>query len=634
MNEPEVVEGEIVEFNVAEKQAAYEAIADIDKVDEETLTKLIEEERAIMAALNECRKKQQDIKDKRFKRRVQLAQAERELNEAKLKEEEAQRYRRLEEQKAEAFRDMVRYCEESEFAWIKTAMPHQWEGAMTIAHYGSAILGDEPGLGKTITGIMSWDMKKSKKVLVVVPNEIVSVFSDTIQIWAPHRNLIPIAGATPQVRKMVKHIVETSSEFTLVINYESLWRDFSWLENVEWDDITVDEAHNMKNESGLTFNAVDTFKYKHFLAMTATSILNEPKDLYTSLHMVAPQQFWNSRSFLQNYCMQNADGKWIFRPGGEKALMRSMKGRFIKRSKEEAGIEWPTQHVNEVVIPADELTEKQSQMIEQIHNFGALALESGEVMEIPAMIAVITRERQACCYPAGIEVKVTKKMFDANPALPVGHVLFKVPDDTPAIKIDRGGEMVKTAVSKGHRTVVFSQFKTALTGMEKRLTELGLRVARFDGDTPRHQRVNIKRDFLRQASGEHTADYKYDVVLVNYKAGGVGLNFTDATYMLVLDEEWNPGKNTQAWGRIARIGQTEETYVDILRIQPSIDMWMKTLNEEKQAMINGFEQEIDMVASLKEYFAKPAVEPQESKAIEAPVYEEPDEDFLNLLNGL
>ena len=632
MSELEVLEED---FGTEAKTAEYEALIELDELDAENLTVLIEEEKQLRQLVAECLRKQQEIKDKRYRRRADIVAKERAMNEAKQKEEEALRYRRLEEQKAQAFKEMVEYCREKNFAWVEYAKEHQWEGAMTIAHYGSAILGDDMGLGKTITSIMALDMKKSNKVLIVVPKGSVTDFADTVRIYAGHRNLIPIQGATPTIRKMVKMVVESSNEFTLVINYEALWNDFSWLENVKWDDIMVDEAHNMKSESSLTFNALDTFNYKNFTGITATSILNSPEDLYTTLHMVAPQQFWNKRSFLQNYCAQNFDGKWTFRPGGEKALMASMKGRFIKRSKEECGIILPKQTVNEVVIPRADVSEEQLRILDQIHEYNEILLDDGTGVSMPAIIAAITRERQAAVFPAGIECKITQKMYDdametVGHSQPVGFVYFRVPENVPSVKLDWASVRIPNMVTAGHRTVVFSQFSTALVGLEKELKKKGLRVARFDGETSDRNRLDIKRDFLRPASGEHKADYKFDVVLVNYTAGGVGLNFTDATYMLQLDEEWNPAKNVQARARIDRIGQTEETLVEILRIENGIDMWMKTLNEIKQAIVNGFENEIEVIDSLKAYFAKPEIE--EQKAIEAPIVEV-DPGFLELLKG-
>jgi SNF2 family DNA or RNA helicase len=636
MNDLEILEEpeETPESRLEKAQRVYEDVIEADKEMQASLTPLIEEERQLMAALAECKRKQREIEAERYKMRADIRKAEREKDEAEFKMEETLRLRRLEQQKADAFNQMVADAREAKYAWVDIAMDHQWEGAMSIAHYGSAVLGDEMGTGKTLTSIMSWDLKKSKKVLVVVPGDVVSDFATSIQVYAPHRNVIPMDGPTPAMRKMIKQIVETSSEVTVVTNYQSLWRDFKWVQGVHWDEITIDEAHNMKNEKGLTFNALDQMNYKNALCVTGTSILNEPGDLYTSLHMIAPQIFWDKWQFLNNYCMQNADGKWIFRPGGEKALVKTMKGRFIKRTMQECGIELPEQKIEEILIPRSAVTEEQRMIMKQIADYNEILLENGEGMEINARIAVITRERQAACFPAGIELKVTKKMYDLDPRYPVGHVLFKVPDNIPSIKLDIAEERIHNQIKAGNRGVVFSQFKTALVDLERRLTARGLRVARYDGDTKDFQRVNIKRDFLRPRSGERKADYQYDVVLANYKTGGVGLNFTDAVYTLVLDEEWNPGKNDQAYARTNRIGQTEETLVEVLRIEKAICMWMKTINEVKQAIINGFEQEIDVTASLKEYFASQkdeAIEAPEQKAIEA---FDPDDEFLDFLNSI
>ena len=192
MSELEVLEED---FGTEAKTAEYEALIELDAEDEENLTVLIEEEKRLRQLVSECLRKQQEIKDKRYRRRADINKAERAMAEAKQREEEAQRYRRLEEQKAAAFKEMVEYCREQNFSWVEYAKEHQWEGAMTIAHYGSAILGDDMGLGKTITSIMALDMKKSKKVLIVVPKGSVTDFSDTLRIYADHRNLIPIQAS-------------------------------------------------------------------------------------------------------------------------------------------------------------------------------------------------------------------------------------------------------------------------------------------------------------------------------------------------------------------------------------------------------------------------------------------------------
>ena len=641
----EILEGEIIDPATMLEQASkeYEELSDIDAIDEENLVRLIEEERKLKEAWDENRRKQREIAAKRFTRKAELHKAESKKKEAETKLQEEIRYRQLEEEKANRFIQMVEDAKAKDYAWVPYAKEHQWEGAMTIAHYGSVILADDTGLGKTLTAVMAMDLADAKKILIVVPNDVVTGFAHEYLTWAPHRSVIPIEGANPAMRKMIKTVVENSNEFVIIVNYESLWRDYSWLEDVHWDYIKVDEAHNIKNEEGLTFYALDRYRYKHVLPITATTILNSPADLYALLHLLDKVRFNDKRTFLSSYCIQGDGNKWMFREGGEKALIRSLKGRFVKRSYLEANVEIPEMTIREIEIPKDQVPERQRVIMKQLNEYAAIALESGESMNVTAMIALITRERQAAVYPAGIEVKVTQKMFDdaqeiGAPCPPVGTVIFKVPDDMPSAKLDwaedRLDHMVK---NRNRRCVVFSQFKGALADLEKRLTARGIRVVRYDGDTNKNLRYEVKRDFLRPASGARKAEYKYDVVLANYKTGGVGLTFTDATYFLGLDKEWNPAKNHQARSRIHRIGQTEETLAEYINIQGSIDGWMTTVNEIKEAIVQGFESEIDTLESLKQYLNQNReIEADDTKAIEAgsgsPTAEiEPDEDDYSWL---
>ena len=56
-------------------------------------------------------------------------------------------------------------------------------------------------------------------------------------------------------------------------------------------------------------------------------------------------------------------------------------------------------------------------------------------------------------------------------------------------------------------------------------------------------------------------DKKRDVFLISTKAGGVGINLTSATVIIIYDSDWNPQNDTQAIARAHRIGQTNEVTV-------------------------------------------------------------------------
>lgn len=613
---------QLAEIELEKAQKEYEDIIEKFKGEDEHYYELLKEKRGLEDRLEEIKTLIRGIETNRFKQRADIKRAERNRDAKKIELEESMRRIKLNESRKEFYKSTADEMRAAEFEWTKFAYPHQWAGALTLAHFGSGILGDDMGTGKTITSIMALDMLKAKKVLVVCPPDVVSGFFDGIQMFAPHRNVVPLESANPTMRKMASEIAKTSSEITFVTNYQALWNDSSWVDSIEWDVLITDEAHEFKNSKGLSFDRLSGIKRKHTFPMTATSILNSPEDIWTSLHLVDPEIFNDKWAFLTAYCRTNDNGKWIFQPGGEAMMLKNLGGRIVKRSLEETGIKLPTQHHKEILIPFADVSERQKEVIKQLNDFASIALESGESASIDAMIALITRQRQSVVYPAGIHIKATEKDCEYNPNLEVGQTILKVPADMPSVVLDKAVERLLIMKDNGKRSVVFSQFKGALIDLQKRLEEKGMRVARYDGDTKKPERLRIKRDFLLAADGKRKTDYTYDVVLAHYKTGGVGLTFTEATYMLCIDEEWNPAKNRQAWARIHRIGQTEETLVETIRVEKTVSMWLKTVNDQKRLIVEGLDEQVNMLESYKEYVAAAGIDMSQKPAINAPVVEE------------
>jgi SNF2 family DNA or RNA helicase len=229
----------------------------------------------------------------------------------------------------------------------------------------------------------------------------------------------------------------------------------------------------------------------------------------------------------------------------------------------------------------------------QLADHSQIILDSDRKISIVEQIALITRQRQCAVWPAGITIKD-----------PVSEeVLFSVGEDVQeSIKMDWVESKLKELRNGGKRIAVFSQFKTALAELERRLIADGFRVVRYDGDTDKETKARVKRDFDRKHV-ELTGEFEWDIVLCNFKTGGVGLNFTHATEMVMLDEEWNPGKNQQAYARVHRIGQTEEQNIWIPRLYGAIDMWMKSLNDMKRDIIAGFDNEVDLQKEFSDFLS-------------------------------
>lgn len=606
-------------------------------MDEEELMALDAQRKAIQDELTKVMQKMKEIENRKFYARSKIQKAKERLTSAELVEAEEIRARRMQEELVTTYENLKAYAKELNPYWLPFAMKHQWEAAIQIALNGSLLLADGMGLGKTLEVIMAADLLKARKVLVVAPNDMALTFADEFKMWAPHRTVIPLKSATKHMKEFIIESIlsDPDEDCVLVMNYESLWEvgrnnqtDFvESLRDFGFDLMIMDEAHLIKNTKGLSFDRIATIRegVKNCVPVSGTFILNVPQDIWPNLNMVDPRVFFDKATFLRTYCQQSLyTGKWEFKSGGEKSLLIKLGGRIIRRTIEDTDIVLPPQFINKITIPMAEVSEEQANVMEQLRRFGQLILskvdpETGEPkkMSVAAQIAEITRNRQAACYPAGIKIKESEYDDEGKKIPGTERVVFDVAEETnDSIKLDYAVRMLMEQKNKyGRRVVVFSQFKTALDELARRLKEAGMRVAQFDGSTKDKDRAIIKKDFLRPQDKSHKKDFKFDAVLANYKTGGVGLTFTEATYTLILDREWNPGKEKQAYARTCRIGQSEETYVDILQIENSIDFWMDSLNEMKEAIMSGFEGEIDMQSSLLEFFTTGKTEVE----IESPV---------------
>jgi SNF2 family DNA or RNA helicase len=515
---------------------------------------------------------------------------------------------------------------------VGAILPFQWRGALFGAGAKRWILGDGMGLGKTRQSIGWLDLVQGRKVLIVCQADICDQFAGELMTLAPHRTVHNLYKKTPKTRHNLMDKIIASNDAVVIVNFEIWRKDKDLLAKLmDWqiDTLIVDEAHNLKNTGTSNFKNIEmlvkvdnvcpkckgpikglydrdkklkpcpacgwrkgeltpvryAYRLDEWLASksmknicftTGTPILNSPLDIYALLHLCDPMLFARKTQFLETFCITNHhSGKVEFRDGQLDNLRPLIAGRFIARTREDAGIVLPTQRKHIVRVDLDEHKyTKQYKIVRQLSERAQIMLDSGESMTIMHLIALITRKRQANVWPAGIELKDSE-----------GNIVFSVGQEVrESCKLDAVMEQILQIHAEGRRQVVFSQFTTALQGLFDMLEDAGLSVALLTGSTTPTLREEIKSNFYL-AKGEEP---KWDIVLCNYKTGGTGLNLTSATATHIIDEEWNPGKRDQAYARTDRIGQELENDVYIYRIPASIDTWMSNTIYRKEKMVSAF----------------------------------------------
>ncbi len=74
------------------------------------------------------------------------------------------------------------------------------------------------------------------------------------------------------------------------------------------------------------------------------------------------------------------------------------------------------------------------------------------------------------------------------------------------------------------------------------------------------------------------------VFLLSLKAGGVGLNLTQATHVVHYDRWWNPAVEDQASDRAHRIGQRRAVQIHRLVCEGTLEARVSELLEKKRAL--------------------------------------------------
>jgi SNF2 family DNA or RNA helicase len=145
----------------------------------------------------------------------------------------------------------------------------------------------------------------------------------------------------------------------------------------------------------------------------------------------------------------------------------------------------------------------------------------------------------------------------------------------PSTKLDALDEMLAEVVADGHRVLVFSQFTRFLTRARQRAEAAGIESCYLDGKT-------TKRAAVIDRFREGTAP----VFFISLKAGGFGLNLTEADYCILLDPWWNPATEAQAVDRVHRIGQTRKVMVYRVVARDTIEEKVMALKAGKAALFD------------------------------------------------
>lgn len=149
--------------------------------------------------------------------------------------------------------------------------------------------------------------------------------------------------------------------------------------------------------------------------------------------------------------------------------------------------------------------------------------------------------------------------WSMDSGLPVDETL--VTSSGKMLLLDR---LLPSLFKRGHKVLIFSQFKTQLDILEDYARDLRKwNICRIDG--------SVAQDDRRQQIKEFNTNPDYKLFLLSTRAGGQGINLASADTVILFDSDWNPQQDLQAQDRAHRIGQTRPVVIYRLATKGTVE---------------------------------------------------------------
>jgi superfamily II DNA or RNA helicase len=491
-----------------------------------------------------------------------------------------------------------------------TLRPYQLDGfrwlAFLWAHGLGGILADDMGLGKTVQTLALLlhvqELEQSGEsdrprlpFLIVAPTSVVPNWLSEAQRFAPSLRVVGV-GSTQ--KKSGEALAEAVAGADVVITSYALFRlDFEAYSSIGWAGLILDEAQFVKNRAAAVHGCARDLRAPFKLAVTGTPMENNLMELWALFAVVAPGLFPSARRFTEDYSRPIERGSGSVVPA--KSIGAGATGNGAT-GVAAPGVTAPVKTVPGRGITDQEAAEHGAKLLARLRRrIRPLMLRRTKELvakDLPAKQeqvlridlapthrklydTFLQRERQKLL---GLIEDLDRNRFIVFRSLTLLRMLSldaSLVDEkysgVPSTKLDALFEQLDDVVAEGHRALIFSQFTSFLGKAAAGLNARGIPYSYLDGSTTNRAQV---------IDAFKTGDAP--VFLISLKAGGFGLNLTEADYVFLLDPWWNPATEEQAVDRTHRIGQTKNVMVYRMVATGTIEEKVMALKEKKARLFS------------------------------------------------
>lgn len=415
-------------------------------------------------------------------------------------------------------------------------MPFQRAGVEYCYNRGNTLIGDVPGLGKTVQAIGLANLTEAQRILIVCPAGMRKHWRDFAREWSILRNVAtyPIVKASDGVHPLANYVI---------ISYDLIRNPTmqKLLASSKWDLVIMDEGHYVKTVDARRTQALfGTGVYhehggivqnaKRLVALTGTPLLNRPRECYTLARYLNWEaiDFLSEDGFKARYNPSNAFEELVGRLPELRARLRC--NLMVRRHKEDV---------------LKDLPDKQYEMV-HIEPNGAIK-------------SVLAKEKLLDFDPSSLFGGGGTFIIDAD------NPISTVRREMGEAKVPRIVEHMRylMEIVELPKVVLFCHHRSVMSELAEQLASFGI-VSYHGGISPKGKEA-AKAAFIE--------DPKVRIFLGQIDSSGIGLDGLQhvASHVVFGEPAWTPGANEQAADRCHRIGQHDNVIVQFLIVEGSFD---------------------------------------------------------------
>jgi SWI/SNF-related matrix-associated actin-dependent regulator 1 of chromatin subfamily A len=425
-----------------------------------------------------------------------------------------------------------------------TPREYQHAGVEYVINRDHALIGDEPGIGKTAQGILISNSIGARKTLVICPASLRLNWEREIWRWSttPNVQTYPIAKSSDGVSNTAHYVILSWALISNPSIHAALMAE-------RWDHIIMDEAHALKDPGGnkrtkAVCGWMDHGKFVPGLAevcgrmtpLSGTIAPNQPKEVYNIIRLLNHEAIDNVS--LEDFC--------DFYYGMGEGMIRSPV--FDPEKQVWANKLHYSNQVRNAPRNLEDLQRRLRKFLMVRRLKEDVLSELPEKIWHPFPIAVTSAIKSALKHPGWTDAA---RLYDMDPeafahGIPVDGEISTARRLLGEAKAPSVADYIEELLDSGVRKVVVGALHRSVLGiLRERLTKYGLTY--LDGGTSPKAKQKAADDFQQSD--------KIRIILGQIGVIGEGWTLTEAQDAVLAEPDYTPGKNTQFLDRIHRLGQ-------------------------------------------------------------------------------